>query len=930
MGAKGGAERHFLGWDGPPLERAADWLVAHALGEGLPPIVAVPGARAGRRLAELLARRTDPGAEPPRVVTQGQLVDELVRLERPLAGRLVRTLAWERALAGLRPTELDALARRVAGSDGLSARLRLAETVRTLHAELAAEGLDFERLAREETGDSSRWRVLAGVQRDWRRRLDELGLEDPHEGRSTAIEFGRVDRERRVVLVGVADMNHLLHRLLESVAERVTALVVAPEELARGFDPFGRLVTAFWAQRDVPLPLERWHVAEKPVDQADRAMAVLASWDGRFAAEEVSIGLADPEVAPYLEQRLAAAGVEARDAAGLELARTRPFRLLAAAGRYVERRAFGALAALVRHPDLERALREPIEGRDPVAALDRYHRKHLPGHAPGPGGGAGDAPVAWVEDEKRTPDVRALHAALERVLGELGDGRQRPIGAWAKPIRRFLARAYRRPLDPELEQERVLAEALAILGEALGELEELPEALAPTPVAAAEAVELLARPLASRAVPPRPADPSRPTVELLGWLDLALDDAPALVVTGFDEGRIPRSLQGDPFLPNGARVALGLPTDADRLARDAYAATVLLETRAEVAFVTGRRSADGDPLVPSRLAFHAPAREVVERVRHFLPSEDEERGHGAPAVLDAIERAGEGELPRREVERPEAFSVSSFRTYLQSPYLFYLQRVLKLRTVDDRARELDPLEFGSFAHKILERFGGSEFADSTDADAIGDWLADETARQVRARFGTQPLPAVVLQAEQLEYRLRLFARAQAQWAREGWRIERVEWEPPGDAARFDVDGESVVLRGKVDRIDRHPKLGLAILDYKTGDKANEPRKAHLRGDQWRDLQLPLYRWLVRQSGFEGPWTVGYVNLGKDAAGVGFSTEPGWPASELDEGVEVAREIVRAVRRGELYEPRAPKLFDPILEAIFGRGLIAAGAGEGEE
>ena len=69
---------------------------------------------------------------------------------------------------------------------------------------------------------------------------------------------------------------------------------------------------------------------------------------------------------------------------------------------------------------------------------------------------------------------------------------------------------------------------------------------------------------------------------------------------------------------------------------------------------------------------------------------------------------------------------------------------------------------------------------------------------------------------------------------------------------------------------------------------------------------------------------------KLAAGVGFALEPEWREEELDQGVETARGIVRAVRRGELFEPGSPKLFEPILEAIFGRGLIAAGAGEGEE
>src|SRR5206468_2476033 len=70
------------------------------------------------------------------------------------------------------------------------------------------------------------------------------------------------------------------------------------------------------------------------------------------------------------------------------------------------------------------------------------------------------------------------------------------------------------------------------------------------------------------------------------------------------------------------RAALGLPGDAERLARDVHAACVILATRERRVFVSARRSAEGDPLAPSRLAFHRPASEVPARVARFLPHGD--------------------------------------------------------------------------------------------------------------------------------------------------------------------------------------------------------------------------------------------------------------------------------------------------------------------
>src|SRR5262245_16951861 len=72
-----GPRRVFLGGERPVLHAAADWILrelGHDLGDAL---VAVPGARAARRLRELLAERAPRTWTPPRVLTQGELVDEL-------------------------------------------------------------------------------------------------------------------------------------------------------------------------------------------------------------------------------------------------------------------------------------------------------------------------------------------------------------------------------------------------------------------------------------------------------------------------------------------------------------------------------------------------------------------------------------------------------------------------------------------------------------------------------------------------------------------------------------------------------------------------------------------------------------------------------------------------------------------------------------
>ncbi|MEW6074056.1 MAG: PD-(D/E)XK nuclease family protein [Planctomycetota bacterium] len=907
----------FLGWNRPPLAAAAEWLHEHA-GEDMGGLlVALPGARAGRRLREILARRIGARWRPPRILTAGALVDELLAVEGRPAGRTVRTLAWVRALQELPGAERERIAARAPEEGDLAGWTRIAEEVRALFGEVAAEGLDFarvaERVARSAiAGETARWRALARAQTRMAELLAAHGLVDPHLGRLAALAAGRVDGTARVVLAGVVDMNGLLRRTLELVGERATALVPAPAAEAAEFDALGCLRPAAWAERDVPLELERWRVAERPGDQAEEAMRLLATWNGRFAAEEITLGVADPELVPYLRQRLAAAGVTARDAAGLPLERTRPVRLLAAVQAFLAGRRFADYAALLRHPDLEAALaaRPALARIAPAELLDAYQAEHLPAVVDG----------RWRGAPEPRAGLAALHAAVEEDLGELARGERRALPGWADAVRGFLLAVYdsAAPLDPAREDDRVLGAALAEIASALEELAETPPGLAP-PAPAAGALDVLLRTLRGRAVPPPVPRPGEPAIELLGWLELVLDDARALVVTGFQDGRVPEAVPGDAFLPDSLRRELGLVDDERRLARDVYALHVLRHAREEVAFVSARRDRAGDPLRPSRLAFHRPPAEIAARVRRWLSPKDARLAR--PPAVDAPGAAERARRPPAVVPDLPRFWVTWFRTYLESPYLFYLRHVLELETLDDRAREMDPLGFGNLAHEVLRAFGASEWRDSDDPAPIAAFLREEARRRAALRFGRDPLPAVELQIEQLVHRFGLFASRQAARVREGWRIAHCEWTPEGGGRPLPVAGGEVLLVGRVDRLDRHDDGRWAILDYKTGETVKDPAKSHRKEERWIDLQLPLYAWLAREVVGDATPFLGFAALGKDPRNVDFLLAKDWDETVIEEAVAEARRIVETVRAGGPFAIADARPREPILAALLGQGLL---------
>src|SRR5690606_28942161 len=145
-----------------------------------------------------------------------------------------------------------------------------------------------------------------------------------------------------------------------------------------------------------------------------------------------------------------------------------------------------------------------------------------------------------------------------------------------------------------------------------------PESLAPI-VSGALAIRLTLEQLENETVPP-PRDAS--ALELLGWLELPLDDAPVLIVTSFNEPYVPSSVDADLFLPNRLRQHLGILDNDRRCARDSYALSAMLASRERVVLIAARRDDRGDPLLPSRLALACDPETIAGRIEAFFEPRD--------------------------------------------------------------------------------------------------------------------------------------------------------------------------------------------------------------------------------------------------------------------------------------------------------------------
>lgn len=954
--------RLFLDWKHPALELTVDYLVSHFRnGASLPldeVVLAVPGGRVGRRLLELLIERAESeqlDMAPPRIVTAGRLPELFYTAKFPFADSFVQQLAWIEAIRSLPEEQRMHVLPNVPEEDDLGAWLSLGELLGRVHRELASESLDFQAVVDcgsqlDGFHEAPRWQALLAIQQAYLAKLDSLGLWDLQTARIFAIRHGECHTDRQIILVGTVDLNRAQRLMLDQVQSNVTALVFASEEVADRFDEHGCLISSNWVEASIDLDDRQIEVVDSPTDQAAAVLRTIREFDGRYAADQITVGVPDSRLVPYLKQQLEQADVATRYGIGRTVSQSEPYRVLTTVADYLDGRRFLAFASLVRRPAIDRMLlndflseaepttedfpavaeattknflavaeattKKATTKKDWISEIDRYQNEHLLSSLENGLPGEPDS----------HPAFRAVLAAIERRLEPFGaPGEKRPLAEWGSAIVGLLVEIFgNSPLDSSVPEEQAIVSASEHIAKAAADFEAVPESLMPE-VEVGEAIRLILAKVATDPIAP-PTEPD--VVEMLGWLELPLDDAPALIVTGMNEGLVPGSLTADLFLPNRLRHALGIEDNDRRYARDMYALSVLAASRSDLKLIAGRRSPEGDPLTPSRLLMSVEGPKLAQRVIRFFSDADAKNqtpgdSELLPGQLQAVRLESEFCVPRPEpLATPvRSMRVTEFRDYLACPYCYYLRHRLKLEPLRDNRIELDGAAFGSLAHEVLDHFGTSDAAHSNDPEAIQKFLDAELDQLVREMVGARPPAVVLIQQEQLRHRLHRFAEWQAARFSEGWRIEHVEIGVTGEAASLIVDGTPMFLRGRIDRIDLNERTGeRMILDYKTTDTALSPEETHRKQGAWVDLQLPLYRHLLSGMDLDGldlahGVGLGYIVLPKDTAKLGLRLAE-WNTTDLRDADAAAEFVIRGVRAERFWPPaEKPPAFSDAFTAI---------------
>lgn len=427
----------------------------------------------------------------------------------------------------------------------------------------------------------------------------------------------------------------------------------------------------------------------------------------------------------------------------------------------------------------------------------------------------------------------------------------------------------------------------------------------------------------------------------------------AVALLGLGEGVFPVVERSDPFLSESIRQQVGLES---RLNREQASLFYQAVTRTDQHLLITRpyMSESGEDWEPSPFwkdALKLFDKTVVNRIRPDDVSSLNEAASGQELLFWAVRR---GSLPRRfeeftprwenlrnarrilharrakqpagvyeglslnlSIELSERFSpdkvwsASRLETYGRCPHQFYVREALGLEARTPPEVGWSVLEMGFMLHKILEEAYSSVSHREEIASVLTELpgIAAKVFEQAPDEYGFRPSP--LWEFEKAEFVSILQSTIQVLHEKsQGWTPFAFEEKfgsngvPP---LEIDIGGETIRLRGVIDRLDRNEAGEIRVVDYKSGSSHLDPKdlKSGAR------LQLPIYALAAMNTLQLGSVTEGFYWKIRQAESStlklsSFRTDNGQGVQEaIRLVIEHLQKILAGIRAAE-FPPSPPK------------------------
>ncbi|MDR2337936.1 MAG: PD-(D/E)XK nuclease family protein [Deltaproteobacteria bacterium] len=917
---------YFLGWNKPFLHSVAEHLIEYYQAQKTKDsptwlemqnaYIVLPSESAKRRLLELLVQVSEQrklGLIPPNIITIGKLVDLLIADQlHDIAHPLECKLFWAEALKHIQensPEIFKILSPKYKNTkpDSLLSRLNLAEKINSIYYEISTGMKQFQDVPEailslstsDLTDEINRWVALNEIYQEYLKLLKARQLTDRHQKIFETVASNNFTNPLlplssiKLWLAGTTDLNEnhkqLLNCLQDKVA-KITTLIFANPEYADYYDNFGSLQIKKWQHEQIHVTDEQLNISDNYQTQAAAICNFLKQvtekqQPDQIFSEDIVIGIADQNLRPFLEDSLKTQNISFRSGVGLKIQQTKPLHLLKLFYQYWLNPNYDTFAALLRHPDLENYLTQHFQTSQIIEQLIEYQDQHLQENY---------GTKAIIADKYRCGTAKTLLINIKNHIQELGrefnTQDKMPLSSCCVFLEKLLNTIYplaaeelTSPTQHDLQTELAINKIQSILKNLT--LLKITETFLPL-----EGFYLIYSEITKETLYPVVGFQG---INLLGWLEIPLDDTPLLALSGFNEGYLPESVNEDAFLPNALRQKLGILDDTRRLAREIATFKSILESRKQnqhQVFITCSRTVASGHGLPSRLLFIGDKTTIASRIQSFFsaPSSTAVQPiHKKYSILQHLAQPLKQDI--------KYINITSLADFVNCPYRFYLQHILKLKTIAATTESISDSALGSLAHSTLEAL--LDFKPETQkstpalANDIYQFLIDrlETLYFEIYAATKNTFPLTLIQKQILEEQLRSFSHWQAKRYQEGWIILETELKFESSALteeilkdtefKFEklnftrVQENSVAftglkLRGRIDRVDYNPQNQgkYALLDYKTGDnlkKTIDDYKPQLK--KWTNFQLPAYalayqQLLKKNNQVTSAIELGYLNL----------------------------------------------------------------------
>jgi len=308
-------------------------------------------------------------------------------------------------------------------------------------------------------------------------------------------------------------------------------------------------------------------------------------------------------------------------------------------------------------------------------------------------------------------------------------------------------------------------------------------------------------------------------LQIMGLLETRLLDFDRVVITHLNEGTLPAGKTANSFLPFEVKKEFRIPTYQEKDAIFTYHFYRLLQRSNDVYLLYNAAQEGLGGSVTSRFIYQL---EYFKEAEHQFEKQQLQSNFSANTFELSEVTKSPSLVTRLEEIAKEGFSPSALTLYLRDPILFYQERILGIKPIEEADGTVSYRDQGTIVHNVLEDLYTpylNTLLSEKDYKEMESELENRLILHFKEVYGlTPPFQGKNhLIYEVLLTHCRRFIQHEKELVKKGNSLQILALEDPFDIAlEIPTIKTAVRLRGTVDRIDRlNGKL--RIIDYKTGN-----------------------------------------------------------------------------------------------------------------